>query len=680
MKRIKCVAGAEALILGILLGLSAVGCVSTAFHLGPLTWQVFSICAGMTLTGVVCLSFCKGGGILLGLLSLLGGFLWQNGALADQTATLLYRITRFYDTAYGIGYLALPGFTPGGPVLLPMAFWAGAIGILTTRTVCRGKGMGAPLILCLVSLLACLVVTDTPPDIWPLALLLGGLLLLLLTQAVRRKSMARGAALTGLLAVPVAAAMALLFLFVPKSGYHGQENAQNIQNSAISMGKLLENLMVNGDLNLGLGTDGNRVALDALSPMAKLDFPVAYVTAQRGGPLYLRSRDYDTYTGESWQASPWTRQLFAGASSQLLDALGTVTVRTIGVWKQRLIPYSPWENVEFTDGRILNPEGLGEYTWERVSSPGQSGWLGNDATEYVLKKCLELPEGTLRWLQEYTPLIPRSDADSPEARAAMIGDFVRSSATYDLQTPKMPAGAGDFARWFLEESDSGYCVHFATAAVVLLRAAGIPARYVEGYLVDAEAGEETPVMSGDAHAWAEYYVDGLGWLLLDPTPSTANAPLPVWTPSTEAPTEAPTVSATKPTTPAREPAAPRDDGKAADFSRIWTVLRWILGVLAAGAVIIGQWRLRLARKRRKETSLNSQALKLWRQVEQIAVCLGQLPPAPLKELAEKARFSPHALTKDELALFDLWLTDAIGRLRRRPLPVRLYHRLILALY
>src|SRR5699024_8865777 len=98
-------------------------------------------------------------------------------------------------------------------------------------------------------------------------------------------------------------------------------------------------------------------------------------------------------------------------------------------------------------------------------------------------------------------------------RAQEIADYVRSSARYDLQTQRMPEGEEDFALWFLEQADRGYCVHFATAAVVLLRTAGIEARYVSGYMIQTRAGETVTVTGEHAHAWAEYYEPALGlWL------------------------------------------------------------------------------------------------------------------------------------------------------------------------
>ena len=60
-------------------------------------------------------------------------------------------------------------------------------------------------------------------------------------------------------------------------------------------------------------------------------------------------------------------------------------------------------------------------------------------------------------------------------KAEKIGDYVRASARYDLNPSRIGEGETDFALWFLEDAAAGYCVHFATAAAVLLRAAVIEA-------------------------------------------------------------------------------------------------------------------------------------------------------------------------------------------------------------
>src|SRR5699024_6435946 len=76
---------------------------------------------------------------------------------------------------------------------------------------------------------------------------------------------------------------------------------------------------------------------------------------------------------------------------------------------------------------------------------------------------------------------------SPLMLAQQIASTLAAQCVYTLSPPSLPEGQ-DFVEYFLFQSRQGYCVHFATAAVALFRAAGIPARYAEGYAVPS--GEE----------------------------------------------------------------------------------------------------------------------------------------------------------------------------------------------
>ena len=81
---------------------------------------------------------------------------------------------------------------------------------------------------------------------------------------------------------------------------------------------------------------------------------------------------------------------------------------------------------------------------------------------------------------------------------------------------------------FLTKTHEGYCVQFASSAVLLLREAGIPARYVEGYIAtgfynhrgeDAVSRYKTTVRDSNAHAWIEVWFDGIGWVQYETTPA-----------------------------------------------------------------------------------------------------------------------------------------------------------------
>ncbi|MCR5399021.1 MAG: transglutaminase-like domain-containing protein, partial [Lachnospiraceae bacterium] len=75
-----------------------------------------------------------------------------------------------------------------------------------------------------------------------------------------------------------------------------------------------------------------------------------------------------------------------------------------------------------------------------------------------------------------------------------------------------------FVDYFLFERFEGYCSYYATAFVLLSRYCGIPSRYVQGYRVLTDDEIRIEVHSTDAHAWAESYIDGVGWVTFEPTP------------------------------------------------------------------------------------------------------------------------------------------------------------------
>lgn len=104
--------------------------------------------------------------------------------------------------------------------------------------------------------------------------------------------------------------------------------------------------------------------------------------------------------------------------------------------------------------------------------------------------------------------------------------------TYTKSPGELPDDVTDGSRfldYFLLESRQGYCSYFSTAFVLLARAEGIPARYVQGYCVPMEADEAVTVTSEMAHAWPEVYLDDIGWIPFEPTPGYAELRYTPWT-------------------------------------------------------------------------------------------------------------------------------------------------------
>jgi len=103
-----------------------------------------------------------------------------------------------------------------------------------------------------------------------------------------------------------------------------------------------------------------------------------------------------------------------------------------------------------------------------------------------------------------------------------IEEYLRNNYAYTLSPSHVPEGQ-DFVDWFLFEDKRGYCTYYATSMVMLLRAAGIPARYVEGFVMPAKHQDSIYTITGrNAHAWVEVYFQGFGWLTFEPTPVYAD--------------------------------------------------------------------------------------------------------------------------------------------------------------
>ena len=106
-----------------------------------------------------------------------------------------------------------------------------------------------------------------------------------------------------------------------------------------------------------------------------------------------------------------------------------------------------------------------------------------------------------------------------ELKLDTIRDFLWDLCEYDTAPGKTPVGV-DYADHFLFGSRRGFCAHYATTAVLLCRMCGIPARYVQGYVMTnsnlkgsmGSGGFLFEVPDDQAHAWAEIYVDSYGWM------------------------------------------------------------------------------------------------------------------------------------------------------------------------
>ncbi len=111
------------------------------------------------------------------------------------------------------------------------------------------------------------------------------------------------------------------------------------------------------------------------------------------------------------------------------------------------------------------------------------------------------------------------DCETPYEKLKAIEEYLRNY-DYTLHPGEMPEYSHTpegFLDYFLFENKQGYCAYYSTAFVLMARAEGIPARYVQGYCISAQSRKKSEVKGYMAHAWPEAYIEGVGWIQFEPT-------------------------------------------------------------------------------------------------------------------------------------------------------------------
>ena len=150
-------------------------------------------------------------------------------------------------------------------------------------------------------------------------------------------------------------------------------------------------------------------------------------------------------------------------------------------------------------------------------------------TQFVYDNYLQMPSDGLEQIKRDFP--PMDDIDDATFK---IRNYLENYAKYDLSPGNQPSDK-DYIEYFLYENHKGYCSHFATAATMMFRAMGIPARYVEGYTVtyhdivfNQDADGVIMINDSNAHAWTEVYDIMWGWIPIEVTPGASEISIPNW--------------------------------------------------------------------------------------------------------------------------------------------------------
>ena len=212
-----------------------------------------------------------------------------------------------------------------------------------------------------------------------------------------------------------------------------------------------------------------------------------------------------------------------------------------------------------------------------------------------------LPEGFAQ-LQEQCDAAG-VDGEDLDQIIAYVQEYLAQNYTYSLTFPEVPAGE-DAVLYFLYESKTGCSPHFASAAAMIFRALGVPARYVVGYAASQsqltaqpDGSYQAVLQSDDAHAWVEIYISGVGWMPVETTPGQFG--MVQDTPYYGDDLNPETTGATEPTLQDQETEPAPEQEQAKKTGHAWAILAaLVLAGAFVAAVVFWQ------RRRRRDLGLN----------------------------------------------------------------------------
>lgn len=138
--------------------------------------------------------------------------------------------------------------------------------------------------------------------------------------------------------------------------------------------------------------------------------------------------------------------------------------------------------------------------------------------EMIQEQYTGLPDTLPKRVYELAMNITK-DLNTDYDKLKAIEKYLSTNYTYSLEARQVPEGQ-DFIDYFLFDYRKGYCTSYATAMAVLGRCLGIPTRYVEGFIGKTEDMDDKGmylIKNSQAHAWAEAYIEGVGWIPFEAT-------------------------------------------------------------------------------------------------------------------------------------------------------------------
>lgn len=705
----------------VLLTLCPLQCLTTAFNIKANTAIVILCVAMFTMVFTFLAVFEKSNkkyavGLVVILIAYVLMVVLSIDVLSAQLNYAVNCVLREYAKFMGVPknvkfalYIAKDATAPFVALALPVS------GILTTL-IMRVKVIIPACIIPIILIAPCFILVNTPPDTLPTITMFAVLFTMLLTSAIHRYNLPYSGAITCGVAVLVAMLAIAIYFFNPIEGYERykwQDDLLELTRKAISY-KENDNARMLAETAQNIK---NEVDLSNAGPKEKNHKKVMTVTSPYAGEIYLKGIAYGNYENNKWsiltesQAEKYpvvknnalAEDYSYNYNSFTMTYGYEVSNTTIDIVteKSENILYTPYYLSEIphnstpvcdvlikNDSNVktyqvtLQPFSTQLYTvlgydkLSPLSNPYNFSFdidsKGLKYMRFVNENYLDVPQDIKEEMQKIASDLGITELDK-KYKAEAVRKYISSSAKYSLKTEKVPQGK-DISTWFLNESDTGYCVHFATSATLMLRSIGIPARYVTGYYAYVSMGKPEIVTTDNAHAWVEYFDEDIGWVPMEATPSDFITMLEDFdstenTESSTTPTEA--TQATEPTQPTTatqpptnaEPTNPTqvtikpyypNGNPAVQGNLLVTIINIIIAVifiiiLTLVILLIRRIIVLYLRKKSFENGSSNHRTKcIYRYLLMVSKYSYVPIPKEIVTMAEKARFSNSTIDHNEL--------------------------------
>jgi hypothetical protein len=363
------------------------------------------------------------------------------------------------------------------------------------------------------------------------------------------------------------ACLMLITVIFPINNFKRSDFVKDLRISILNIPKIPSPIQIPIQSILGYN---ERVNLQLVGNIKFTGDTVLRVKSSNSEGDYLKGYVGSIYTGQSWDSLPeneyekldsilneWKVQNFSSHFNKLLGrTVKTYDFKIQNVKRNSLRVYVPYglmskpeelPGIDFINDGFLRSGnvifGINEYSMKATTLQIDAWKMSESminafnqeqrpfiraALEYnnfVYSHYTQVPEKLEERLDQYLyeHNLSMKNYVNLNAFANAVITQVQSENSYTLSPGMTPEGQ-DFVEYFLFENHKGYCVHFASATVALLRAAGVPARYVEGYAVSSgdfkEYDKWVNIPDSRSHAWVEIYLSAVGWVPVEATPGS----------------------------------------------------------------------------------------------------------------------------------------------------------------